>query len=204
MTADLFSHSRCGRTLTCYPLVALEAWRLLSQHAVCFSVLLRGSCRQVCVGAAASVSRRRAGYPGACCRVVHGYGRHCSGARLRAAPRARSRRARVARVAALRLEACPLLEQRVGMCTRPPHASPPSVRLWIVPRARCVSFYVSGSASTSWSREPVHRRVTGGLCGVTGVHAAAWSRSRYVLGVVRCAFRAVAAESPGQEVTRFD
>ena len=25
MTADLFSHSRCGRTRTCYPLVALEA-----------------------------------------------------------------------------------------------------------------------------------------------------------------------------------
>ena len=147
MTADLFSHSRCGRTLTCYPLVALEAWRLLSQHAVCFSVLLRGSCRQVCVGAAASVSRRRARYTGACCRVVHGYGRHRSGARLRAAPRARSRRARVVRFAALRLEACLQL-------------APPSVQLWVACLVSTGRLCTAGGAlwsSVSSAQQSKHR-----------------------------------------------
>ena len=42
--------------------------------------------------------------------------------------------------------ACSLLEQRVGMCTRPAHASPPSARLWIARLMSAGRFCASAGA----------------------------------------------------------
>ena len=78
-----------------------------------------------------SLNRRRADTAGAWRRVVHDYGRRRSGMPLRVAPNSRSRRARVAPLAALHLAALALLEPCAGARARPPHASPPTDRLWI-------------------------------------------------------------------------
>ena len=111
----------------------------------------RSTRRPGCVGAAASVSGRRADTADAWRRVVPDCRRRRSGAPMRGAHHARSQLARVAPLVALCLEACSVLEPRVGARARPAHASPTADRLWIAPPVRAGRLCASGSAWRSSS-----------------------------------------------------